>query len=198
TYKRTDDEIFVDIGLNSHGKEHLKIFLGYSRSQLKHGYTHYPHILLKINEERVVNLTGMVRSQGRNSSSDCHIDLYLETKSLSTRTLGYVQQNDGSISGNIKIDYILHGKSKNEVLQTEFTLVNKATRVITYKSADMKLYSTAYPQLNFIAGFRYQHTSGRVEINLEINAQPHFHDAEKHKITTECVITYARPYFHAD
>ena len=59
TYKRTDDETSIDIGLDSNGTKHLDASIGYARKKLRHGFSYFPRILLTINNERIVNLSGM-------------------------------------------------------------------------------------------------------------------------------------------
>jgi hypothetical protein len=107
-------------------------------------------------------------------------------------------KGNDSVSGNIKIEYRFHEKLKNEVLQTEFSLINRSTKALTYKAADMKLHSTAYPQLNIVAGLRYQHALGHIELHIEVNTSPHLHNADRHKLTAQFVATYSKPYFQTD
>ncbi|XP_014226324.1 uncharacterized protein LOC106652091 isoform X2 [Trichogramma pretiosum] len=199
TYKRTNDETFVDIGLDSNGTKHLGASVGYSRKKAKHGYTYFPKVYLAINNERIVNLSGAIRSQDKaDSGSQCDIDLRFETKNLASRVLGYVARTNASVQGNVKIDYRFHANARDEVLQTEFSLINRSTKQVTYKSADMKLHSTAYPQLNVVAGLRYQHALGQVELQLEVNTSPHLHNPDRHKLVAEFVAAYSKPYFQTD
>nr|QGV11544.1 Vg4 [Tetrastichus brontispae] len=198
TYKRTDNETFIDIGLDSNGVKHLDASIGYSRAKAKYGYTYSPKLYLAINNERIVNLTGIIRNQDKNSSSQCDIDLRFETKNLASHIFGYILRSNMSVSGNVKLEYRFHERSKDEVLQTEFSLINRSTKTLTYKAADVKLHSTAYPQLNFVAGMRYQHALGHVELHLEVNTSPHLHNAERHKLSAQFVATYSKPYFQTD
>ncbi|XP_011501595.1 PREDICTED: uncharacterized protein LOC105365190 [Ceratosolen solmsi marchali] len=198
TYKRTDDETFIDIGLNSNGTKHLDARIGYSRKKAKYGYTYSPKLYLAINNERIVNLSGSITNQDKNNASECHIGLRFETKNLSSHIFGYILKGNDSISGNIKIEYRFHEKFKNEVLQTEFSVINRSTKALTYKAADMKLHSTAYPQLNIVAGLRYQHALGHIELHIEVNTSPHLHNADRHKLTAQFVATYSKPYFQTD
>ncbi|XP_031778090.1 uncharacterized protein LOC100118388 isoform X3 [Nasonia vitripennis] len=198
TYKRTDDETFIDIGLDSNGTKHLDASVGYSRKRAKYGYAYSPKLFLAINNERIVNLSGIIRNQDKSNSSQCDIDLRFETKNLSSHLFGYILKGNVSVSGNVKVEYRFHERSKDEILQTEFSLINRSTKTLTYKAADMKLHSTAYPQLNVVAGLRYQHALGNLELHIEVNTSPHLHNADRHKLTAQFVATYSKPYFQTD
>ena len=143
-------------------------------------------------------ILGIIRNQDKSNSSQCDIDLRFETKNLSSHVFGYVLKSNNSVSGNVKIEYRFHERSKDEVLQTEFSLINRSTKTLTYKAADMKLHSTAYPQLNIVAGLRYQHALGHIELHVEVNTSPHLHNADRHKLTASFVATYSKPYFQTD
>lgn len=67
-YKRSDDETFIDIGLDSNGTKHLDASVGYSRKRAKYGYTYSPKLFLAINNERIVNLSGECASVVSSSS----------------------------------------------------------------------------------------------------------------------------------
>ncbi|XP_058800590.1 uncharacterized protein LOC131669586 [Phymastichus coffea] len=198
TYKRSDDETFIDIGLDSNGTKHLGASVGYTRKRAKYGYTYSPKLFLAINNERIVNLSGIIRNQDKNYSSQCDIDLRFETKNLASHVFGYILRSNMSVSGNVKIEYRFQERLKDEILQTEFSLINRSTKTLTYKAADMKLHSTAYPQLNFVAGLRYQHALGHIELHIEVNTSPHLHNADRHKLTAQFVATYSKPYFQID
>lgn len=145
-----------------------------------------------------IPILGIVRNQDKSNASQCDIDLRFETKNLSSHVFGYVLKSNISIAGNVKINYRFHDKLKDEILQMEFSLINRSTKMLTYKAADMKLHSTAYPQLNVVTGLRYQHALGHVELHIEINTSPHLHNAERHKLTASFVATYSKPYFQTD
>lgn len=145
-----------------------------------------------------IDLSGIIRNQDKNNASQCDIDLRFETKNLASHVLGYVLRGNTSVSGNVKVEYRFHANSRDEVLQTEFSIINRSTKTLTYKAADMKLHSTAYPQLNIVAGLRYQHSVGNVELHIEVNTSPHLPNPERHKLTAQFVATYAKPYFQTD
>lgn len=117
---------------------------------------------------------------------------------MSSTIFGYVILTNTTLSGNIKIEYRIQDKSKDEVLHTEFSLINQSTKTLTYKAADIKFHSSAYPPLNIIAGLKYQLAAGHVEIQLEINTRPHFHDGDQHKLVTKFIATYSRPFVQTE
>jgi len=59
TYKRSEDETFVDLGFKVNGTKHLDARLGYSREKFNHGYTYHPIAHLTINSERVAAISGI-------------------------------------------------------------------------------------------------------------------------------------------
>lgn len=140
----------------------------------------------------------MVKNQNKNSSVQCDIDMKLVIKDFTSFILGYIIVANTSIAGNIKVDYRLYERSKNEVFQTEFSIINQSSKTLTYKAADFKLYSTAHPQLNVIVGVKCQIAIGHIELQLEANTRPHFHDADKHKLVVKFVATYSKPFFQTE
>jgi len=60
TYKRSEDEIFIDIGFDINGTKHLDASLGYSRKKFNHGYTYHPTAHLIINSERIAAISGIL------------------------------------------------------------------------------------------------------------------------------------------
>jgi len=59
TYKRSDDEAFIDVGFDVNGTKHLDASLGYTRTRFNHGYVYQPKVYLAINSERVAALSGI-------------------------------------------------------------------------------------------------------------------------------------------
>jgi len=59
TYKRSDDETFIDVGFDVNGTKHLDASLGYTRTRFNHGYIYQPKVYLAINSERVAALSGI-------------------------------------------------------------------------------------------------------------------------------------------
>lgn len=60
TYKRSEDETFIDIGFDINGTKHLDASLGYSKKKFNHGYTYHPTAHLIINSERVAAVLGIL------------------------------------------------------------------------------------------------------------------------------------------
>lgn len=60
TYKRSEDETFIDIGFNVNGTKHLDASLGYTREKFNHGYTYHPKVHLTVNSERVAAISGIL------------------------------------------------------------------------------------------------------------------------------------------
>lgn len=58
TYKRTDSETSLDIGLDINGTKHLDASIGYNRTDGHYGYNYKPKFYLAINNERVAELSG--------------------------------------------------------------------------------------------------------------------------------------------
>lgn len=110
--------------------------------------------------------------------------------------LGYIIKRTMSIEGNIKLDYQLKQSSKKETLQVELALINRSSKTLTHKEANMKLHSTAYPQLNVVISTWYQQALGHIELHAEINTKPHLKD-DRHKLTAQLVVTNSRAYFQS-
>ncbi|XP_015599666.1 uncharacterized protein LOC107269849 [Cephus cinctus] len=199
TYKRTEDEALVDMGLDVNGTKHLDAQFGYVRKESNYGYIYTPKLYLAINNECIANLSGTVRNAHKHNVSQCDIDLTFQTKRLQSHVMGYVMIRNMSIAGNIQLDYRLEGlpgssAPKNESLLLEVSLIDRSSRTLTHKLANLKVQSSAYPQLNVVVKSWYQRALGHLELNTEINSSPYLED-DRHKLTAQLVLTYSKAYF---
>lgn len=58
TYKRTEDETMINIGLDINGTKHLDGYIGYQRKPSNHGFTYLPKLDVRVNDEKIVELSG--------------------------------------------------------------------------------------------------------------------------------------------
>ncbi|KAK0089741.1 hypothetical protein PV326_004381 [Microctonus aethiopoides] len=195
TYKRTDDETMINVGLDVNGTKHLDGYIGYARKRGNFGFTYTPKLELRINNEIVVELSGTIRDAHKNNVSHCDIDLNFRTKKITSRVTGYIMRHNISITGNVKVEYQLRNMKK-ETLQIEISLANHSSKTLTHKKANLKLQSSAYPQLNAIIETWYQQALGHLELHAEINTKPHLKD-KRHKLTAQLVLTYSKAYFQS-
>lgn len=193
-YKNTDDETFIDIGFDINGTKHLDASIGYTRKQFNHGYTYNPKVHLTINSERVAAVSGVIRNAEKSNISQFDIDLTFQTKRVWSKLVGYIVKRNTSLAGDFQLDYQLQRMPRKETLHLEVSLSNRSTKVLTYKSADLKLHSTAYPQLNTVISVWYQQALGHLELHAEVNSSPHLKD-DRHKLTAQLIISYSKMYF---
>ncbi|KAF7992093.1 hypothetical protein HCN44_001418 [Aphidius gifuensis] len=196
TYKRTDNEAMIDVGLDINGTQHLHAHIGYSRKKVNYGYTYSPRIYLGINNERILQLNGTIRDASKNNISQCDIDLNFETKKVTSKLIGYVMRRNTSLTGNIKLEYQLKTLNKKETLQIEIALHDRSTKNLSHNEAHFELQSSAYPELNAIIDSWYKQAIGHLELHLEINTKPHLRD-DKYKLTAQAVLTYSKAYFQS-
>ncbi|EGI63145.1 Apolipophorin [Acromyrmex echinatior] len=194
TYKRSEDEIFIDIGFDINGTKHLDANLGYLRKKFNHGYTYHPTAHLIINSERVAAISGVIRNAQKNNVSQFDIDLTFQTKRVWSKLVGYVVKRNISLAGDFQLDYQMQHMPRKETLHLEVSLSNRSSKTLTYKAAEMKLHSTAYPQLNAVISAWYQQALGHLELHAEVNSNPHLKD-DRHKLTAQLIISYSKMYF---
>ncbi|XP_046620371.1 uncharacterized protein LOC124305239 [Neodiprion virginianus] len=198
TYKKTDDQFLIDLGLDVNSTKHLDASIGYTRVLSHHGYNYSPKLYLAINNERVVEVSGTVQITEKGNVSQSDINLLFETKKFWSQIRGYIMRKNASVSGNINVEYQLKeiqgsAAQKKETVQVEVSLSNQSQKGLTHKAATFKLQSSAYPHLNINMGAWYRQALGHLEIHTEINSNPHLHD-DKHKFTAQLVITNSRTY----
>lgn len=58
TYKRTDDETMINVGLDINGTKHLDGYIGYQRKPYSHGFVYMPKLDVRVNDEKIVELSG--------------------------------------------------------------------------------------------------------------------------------------------
>ncbi|XP_029160980.1 apolipophorins isoform X2 [Nylanderia fulva] len=194
TYKRSENETYMDIGFDINGTKHLDASVGYTRKKFTHGYTYHPKIHLTINNERVAAISGAIRNAQKNNISQFDIDLTFQTKRVWSKLVGYIVQRNISLAGDFQLDYQLQRMPKKETLHLEVSLSNRSSKTLTHKTAEMKLQSTAYPQLNTVINAWYQQALGHLELHAEVNSNPHLKD-DRHKLTAQLIISYSKMYF---
>ncbi|XP_076235875.1 apolipoprotein lipid transfer particle [Calliopsis andreniformis] len=194
TYKSTENETFIDIGFDINGTKHLDASIGYSIKSFKYGYTFSPQMHLIVNSERIAALSGTVRHAMKNNVSQCDIDLTFRTKKVWSKLVGYLVRRNVSLAGDFQLDYQLQKMPRKETLQLEISLANRSSKTLTHKAADLKLRSTAYPQLNTVIIAWYQQALGHLELHAEINSSPHLKD-DRHKLTAKLIVSYSKMYF---
>ncbi|KAK2581438.1 hypothetical protein KPH14_005113 [Odynerus spinipes] len=196
TYKKTENETFIEVGFDINGTKHLDASIGYTRKKFTYGYTYSPKFYLDINSERVVAVSGAIRNAQKNNLSQCDIELTFQTKKVWSRLVGYIVKRNISLAGDFQLDYQFQKMPKKETVHLEITLANRSSKNVAHKSADLKLHSTAYPQLNTVITAWYQQALGHLELHAEVNLSPHLQD-ERHKLTAQLVVSYSKMYFQS-
>lgn len=194
TYKNTENETFIDIGFDINGTKHLDASLGYATKSFNYGYTFSPEMHLIVNNERIAALSGTIKNTWKNDVMQCDVDLTFRTKKVWSKLVGYVVKRNASLDSDFKLDYQLQNMPKKETLQFGISLANRSSKTLTHKTADMKLHSTAYPQLNTMVTAWYQQALGHLELHAEVNSKPHLMD-ERHKLTAKLILSYSKMYF---
>lgn len=194
TYKNTENETFIDIGFDIDGTKHLDASLGYSTKKFTYGYTFSPEMHLIVNNERIAALSGTIRKTWKSNVLQCDVDLTFRTKKVRSKLVGYVVKRNASLDSDFKLDYQLQKMPKKETLQFEMSLANRSSKTLVHKTANMKLHSTAYPQLNTMVTAWYQQALGHLEFHAEVNSKPHLMD-DRHKLTAKLILSYSKMYF---
>jgi hypothetical protein len=57
-YKNTENEKYIQVGLNIDGKKHFDAELGLKIKDVRYGHIYQPRLYLAINSERIAELTG--------------------------------------------------------------------------------------------------------------------------------------------
>lgn len=139
-------------------------------------------------------MLGAIRHAQKNNVSQFDIDLTFQTKRVWSKLVGYVVKRNISLAGDFQLDYQLQRMPRKESLHLEISLSNRSSKTLTHKTADLKLHSTAYPQLNTAINAWYQQALGHLELHAEVNSNPHLKD-DRHKLTAQLIISYSNMYF---
>jgi hypothetical protein len=57
-YKNTENDKYIQVGLNIDGKKHFDAELGLKIKDVRYGHIYQPRLYLAINSERIAELTG--------------------------------------------------------------------------------------------------------------------------------------------
>lgn len=139
-------------------------------------------------------LSGTIRNAHKNNVSQFDIDLTFQTKRVWSKLVGYVVKRNTSLAGDFQLDYQVQRMPKKESLHLEISISNRSSKTLTHKTADLKLQSTAYPQLNTAVSASYQQALGHLELHVEVNCNPHLKD-DRHKLTAQLIVSYSKMYF---
>lgn len=122
------------------------------------------------------------------------MDLTFQTKKVWSKFIGYIVKRNVNLEGDFKLDYQTQKMTRKETIHLELSLKNQSLETSTRKSADLKLHSTAYPQLNTVINAWYDRTWTRLELHLDVNTNPHLRD-DRYKLTAQFIATYSKYYF---
>lgn len=148
----------------------------------------YQQVMIKLNVE------GTVRSAWKNNVSQWDIDLTFQTRKLWSKLVGYVVKRNANMAGDVQLNYQMQQMPRKETLRLEVSLANRSSKTLTHKAAELKLHSTAYPQLNTVITAWYQQALGHLELHADINSSPHLKD-DRHKLTAQLIVSYSKMYF---
>lgn len=108
--------------------------------------------------------------------------------------MGYIARRNISLTSVFNLEYQLQTMPKKETVRLELSSSNRSSKILTHKTIDLKLHSTAYPQLNTVIIAWYQQALGHLELHAEVNSSPYLMD-DRHKLTAQLIIFYSKTYF---
>lgn len=208
----------MDIGFDINGTKHLDASLGYAIKRFHYGYTFAPQMHLIVNNELIAALQGSslyifldsiifennfsmilfvegtIRNASKNNVSQCNVDLTFQTKKVWSKLVGYIARRNISLTSVFNLEYQLQTMAKKETVRLELSSSNRSSKTLTHKTIDLKLHSTAYPQLNTVIIAWYQQALGHLELHAEVNSSPYLMD-DRHKLTAQLIIFYSKTYF---
>lgn len=137
---------------------------------------------------------GTIRNASKNNVSQCNVDLTFQTKKVWSKLVGYIARRNISLTSVFNLEYQLQTMPKKETVRLELSSSNRSSKTLTHKTIDLKLHSTAYPQLNTVIIAWYQQALGHLELHAEVNSSPYLMD-DRHKLTAQLIIFYSKTYF---
>lgn len=137
---------------------------------------------------------GKIRNVWKSNVSQCDIDLTFQTKRVWSKFTGYIVRRNVSLTSAFQLEYQIQKMPKKESLIFELSAYNRSLKPVTHKTVDLKLQSSAYPQLNTEIKGSYKQALGQLELRAEVNSSPHLKD-DRHKLTALLSIFYSKMYF---
>lgn len=102
----------------------------------------------------MVSFAGTYKWVEKKGISQCDVDLQFKTNKFDSNITGYIVLKDGSASANIHIQYKFE-KNNTEILKFDFSYHDKSTKISTLLSANLRLESSFYPEINFDIATKY-------------------------------------------
>nr|XP_049706191.1 uncharacterized protein LOC110382727 isoform X1 [Helicoverpa armigera]XP_049706192.1 uncharacterized protein LOC110382727 isoform X2 [Helicoverpa armigera]XP_049706193.1 uncharacterized protein LOC110382727 isoform X3 [Helicoverpa armigera]XP_049706194.1 uncharacterized protein LOC110382727 isoform X4 [Helicoverpa armigera]XP_049706195.1 uncharacterized protein LOC110382727 isoform X5 [Helicoverpa armigera] len=159
----------LSASLDVDGRKQFDTVMSIKRHDIKYGFVWIPHAYWVVDNERVAELSGVIKVKSKGSVTQSDIEAEFQTKQLASRLLGYYTINGPTNGAKLQFDYQFY-KSPKQTIKIEGIYSERAGAFRHDMYGDLSMQFTAYPGYNFYTVLKNVKTQSHVDIGFNVSA----------------------------
>ncbi|KAJ8708722.1 hypothetical protein PYW08_010104 [Mythimna loreyi] len=168
-YRNMPYDKSLSASLDVDGRKQFDTVMSVKRHDIKYGFVWIPHAYWVVDNERVAELSGVIKIKTKGSVTQGDIDAEFQTKQLASHLLGYYTINGPTHGTKLQFDYQFY-KSPKQTIKIEGIYSEKSGGFRHDMYGDLSMEFTAYPGYNFYTVLRNIKTQSHVDIGFNVSA----------------------------
>lgn len=168
-YRNMPYDKSLSASLDVDGRKQFDTVMSLKRHDIKYGYVWIPHAYWVVDNERVAELSGVIKVKSKGSVTQSDIDAEFQTKQLASHLTGYYTINGPTHGAKLHFDYqFLKNAKQNIDIEGIYSEKTSGYRRDMY--ADLSMVFTAYPGYDFYAVLKNIKTQNHLDIGFNISS----------------------------
>ncbi|KAH9633240.1 hypothetical protein HF086_017932, partial [Spodoptera exigua] len=168
-YKNKPYDKSLSASLDVDGRKQFDTVMSVKRHDIKYGFVWIPHAYWVVDNERVAELSGVIKVKTKGSVTQSDIEAEFQTKQLASHLLGYYTINGPTHGTKLQFDYQFF-KNPKQTIKIEGIYSEKTGGFRHDLYGDLSMAFTAYPEYNFYTVLRNIKTQSHVDIGFNVSA----------------------------
>ncbi|XP_075986269.1 apolipoprotein lipid transfer particle [Anticarsia gemmatalis] len=168
-YRNMPYDKSLSASLDVDGRKQFDTVMSIKRHDIKYGFVWIPHAYWVVDNERVAELSGVIKVKSKGSVTQSDIEAEFQTKQLASHLTGYYTLNGPTHGIKLHFDYQFF-KSPKQTIKIEGVYSEKAGGYRHDLYGDLSMQFTAYPGYNFYAILRNIKTQSHMDIGFNVSA----------------------------
>ncbi|CAH1641791.1 unnamed protein product [Spodoptera littoralis] len=168
-YRNKPYDKSLSASLDVDGRKQFDTVMSVKRHDIKYGFVWIPHAYWVVDNERVAELSGVIKVKTKGSVTQSDIEAEFQTKQLASHLLGYYTINGPTHGTKLQFDYQFF-KNPKQTIKIEGIYSEKSGGFRHDLYGDLSMAFTAYPEYNFYTVLRNIKTQSHVDIGFNVSA----------------------------
>ncbi|CAH0598289.1 unnamed protein product [Chrysodeixis includens] len=168
-YRNMPYDKSLSASLDVDGRKQFDTVMSLKRHDIKYGYVWIPHAYWVVDNERIAEMSGVIKVKTKGSVTQCDVDAEFQTKQLASRLIGYYTINGPTHGAKLQFDYQFY-KNPKQTIKIEGVYSEKTGAFRHDLYGDLSMQFTAYPWYNFYTVLRNIKTQSHVEVGFNVSA----------------------------